>query len=197
MRTALTNGRILSADGIVDDKVLLIDGARIEALVPRDDPRLRQAAVEDLNGQLLVPGFIDIQVNGGGGVLFNDAPDTRAIRTIGDAHRKFGTTGFLPTIISDDLEKIGRAIAAVQAAIDEGLPGVLGMHVEGPFLNRARRGVHEAKHLRTLDASLLPLLCSLRGGRMNWMSSRKTASPGAAAPSSSPRTSPIRRNASI
>ncbi len=166
MRTALVNGRILSADGIVDDKVLLIDGARIEALVPRDDPRLQQAAAEDLDGQLLVPGFIDIQVNGGGGVLFNDAPDTRAIRAIGDAHRTFGTTGFLPTIISDDLEKIGRAIAAVQAAIDDGLPGVLGMHVEGPFLNRARRGVHEAKHLRTLDASLLPLLCSLRGGRM-------------------------------
>jgi N-acetylglucosamine-6-phosphate deacetylase len=166
MRSALANGRILTADGIVTGQVLLLNGARIDALVPRDDPRCRQAALEDLDGQLLVPGFIDIQVNGGGGVLFNDAPDTDSIRAIGDAHRQFGTTGFLPTVISDDMETIAQAIAAVQAAIDGGLPGVLGMHVEGPFLNRARRGVHDARHLRTLDASLVPLLCSLRGGRM-------------------------------
>jgi N-acetylglucosamine-6-phosphate deacetylase len=166
MRSALANGRILTADGIVTGQVLLLNGARIDALVPRDDPRCRQAALEDLDGQLLVPGFIDIQVNGGGGVLFNDAPDTHSIRAIGDAHRQFGTTGFLPTVISDDMETIAQAIAAVQAAIDGGLPGVLGMHVEGPFLNRARRGVHDARHLRTLDASLVPLLCSLRGGRM-------------------------------
>ena len=166
MRTALSNGRILTTDGIVTDQVLLLDGARIEALVPRNDPRCQQAAADDLAGQLLVPGFIDIQVNGGGGVLFNDAPDIHSIRAIGDAHRQFGTTGFLPTVISDDMETIGQAIAAVQAAIDSGLPGVLGIHVEGPFLNRARRGVHDARHLRTLDATLVPLLCSLRGGRL-------------------------------
>src|SRR5258708_17561038 len=159
-------GGCVTADGIVTDQVLLLDGARIEALVPRNDPRCRQAATEDLGGQLVVRGFIDIQVNGGGGVLFNDAPDIHSIRAIGDAHRQFGTTGFLPTVISDDMETIGQAIAAVQAAIDSGLPGVLGIHVEGPFLNRARRGVHDARHLRTLDATLVPLLCSLRGGRL-------------------------------
>lgn len=165
MRTALANGRLLTPAGIVAGQVLLLAGARIEALVEPGDPRCRDAQREDLGGRLLVPGFIDIQVNGGGGVLFNDAPGIEAIRTIGAAHRRYGTTGFLPTVISDDLGTIGRAIDAVQAALDAGVPGVLGVHVEGPFLNRARRGVHEARHLRPLDATLVPQLRALRGGR--------------------------------
>ena len=165
MRTALANGRILTADGIVTGHVLLLAGGRIEALVDPSDPRCRDARVEDLGGQRLVPGFVDIQVNGGGGVSFNDDPGPDSIGAIGAAHRQFGTTGFLPTIISDDVGTIGRAIEAVQASIDQMLPGVLGIHIEGPFLNRARRGVHDARHLRSLGADLVPLLCSLRGGR--------------------------------
>ena len=114
---------------------------------------------------MLLPGFIDVQVNGGGGVLFNDDPSIDSIRAIGAAHRRFGTTGFLPTLISDDLDTIAQAIAAVQNALDAGLPGVLGIHIEGPFLNWARRGVHDPKHLRLLDSSLVALLCGLRSGR--------------------------------
>jgi N-acetylglucosamine-6-phosphate deacetylase len=114
---------------------------------------------------MLVPGFIDVQVNGGGGVLFNDNPSLETVRAIGQAHRQFGTTGFLPTLISDDLDTIGEAIAAVQAALDAAVPGVLGMHIEGPFLNERRRGIHESKHLRVLDTSLVSLLARLRGGR--------------------------------
>jgi N-acetylglucosamine-6-phosphate deacetylase len=98
-------------------------------------------------------------------VLFNEDPGSGSIRTIGTAHRRFGTTGFLPTLISDDLDVIARAIAAVRAAIVAGVPGVLGIHIEGPFLNRSRRGVHDAKHLRKLDSSIVPLLCSLQTGR--------------------------------
>jgi len=165
MRTALMNGRVLTPEGERADCAVLLRGARIEALVPPDDPRCRDVRVEDLGGQLLVPGFIDTQVNGGGGVLFNDGPDSGSIRAIGAAHRRFGTTGFLPTLISDDLDVIARAIAAVQSAIAAGVPGVLGIHIEGPFLNRARRGVHDAKHLRKLDSSIVPLLCSLRTGK--------------------------------
>jgi len=165
MRSALVNGRILGPAGVVAGQVLLLEDGRIEALVGIDDARVTGARTVDLNGQLLVPGFIDIQVNGGGGVLFNDDPSVEAIRVIGAAHRRFGTVGFLPTVISDDLATIGRAIAAVQAAIDDGVAGVLGIHIEGPYLNDARRGIHESRHLRALEASALPLLCSLRGGR--------------------------------
>ncbi len=165
MRTALVNGRILTDKGIVGGQTLLIDGARIVALAEPADPRFRDAVTEDLNGQILLPGFIDVQVNGGAGVLFNDLPSARSIDAIGAAHRRYGTTGFLPTLISDDLEVIARAIDAVQSALDAAVPGVLGIHIEGPFLNHARRGVHKAKHLRRLDTSLVSLLCRLRGGR--------------------------------
>jgi N-acetylglucosamine-6-phosphate deacetylase len=165
IRSALVNGRLLTGEGIVSGRALLLAGPRIEALVDPADARCRDAVSVDLGGKLLLPGFIDVQVNGGGGVLFNDDPTPETIRAIGAAHRRFGTTGFLPTLISDDLDTIKRAITGVQAALDAGLPGVLGIHIEGPFLNGARRGVHDPKHLRLLDASLVSLLCRLRSGR--------------------------------
>jgi N-acetylglucosamine-6-phosphate deacetylase len=165
MRTALVNGRILAGDGVVSGRTLLLSGSRIEALVEPGDSRCRKAAIVDIEGQLLLPGFIDVQVNGGGGVLFNDDPSPESIRAIGAAHRRFGTTGFMPTLISDDLQTIGRAIDAVQWALDGGMPGVLGIHIEGPFLNSARRGVHDSKHLRLLDAGLVSLLSRLRTGK--------------------------------
>jgi N-acetylglucosamine-6-phosphate deacetylase len=165
MRTALVNGRLLTGAGTVSGQTLLLSGARIEALVDPRDPRCTGALTVDLEGLLLLPGFIDVQVNGGGGVLFNDDPNPESIRAIGAAHRRFGTTGYLPTLISDDLDTIGRAIAAVQAALDAGMPGVLGIHIEGPILNWARRGVHSSKHLRLLDAGMVALLSRLRGGR--------------------------------
>jgi N-acetylglucosamine-6-phosphate deacetylase len=165
VRTALVNGRLLTGSGLVSGQTLLLSAGHIEALVDPDDSRCADALIVDLEGRLLLPGFIDVQVNGGGGVLFNDNPNPETIRAIGAAHRRFGTTGFLPTLISDDVDTIGRAIAAVQSALDQGMPGVLGIHIEGPFLNWARRGVHDSKHLRLLDTSLVTLLSRLRGGR--------------------------------
>jgi N-acetylglucosamine-6-phosphate deacetylase len=165
VRTALVNGRILAGEQIVTGQTVLLTDGRIEAVVFPADPRCRDAVSVDLGGHILLPGFIDVQVNGGGGVLFNDDPSPETIRAIGAAHRQFGTTGFLPTLISDDLDTIGQAIAAVQSSLDAGLPGALGIHIEGPFLNWARRGVHDPKHLRRLDNGVISMLCSLRGGR--------------------------------
>jgi N-acetylglucosamine-6-phosphate deacetylase len=166
MAVALFNGRVLEDDGLVEGRCVLIESGRILDVVAESDPRCRAAAQRyDLGGHLLLPGFIDSQVNGGGGVLFNDAPSVEAIRAIGRAHRKFGTTGFLPTLISADLDVVARAIAAVQGAIQAGVPGVLGIHIEGPFLNVARKGVHDPAKLRGLDGSAIGLLTSLRGGK--------------------------------
>jgi N-acetylglucosamine-6-phosphate deacetylase len=165
MAVALVNGRVLADDGLIVGKCVLLDAGRIVDLMAESDPRCQAAQRYDLRGQLLLPGFIDSQVNGGGGVLFNDAPSVETIRAIGRAHRRFGTTGFLPTLISADLDVVARAIAAVQGAIQAGVPGVLGIHIEGPFLNVVRKGVHDPAKLRELDTSAVGLLTSLRGGR--------------------------------
>ena len=164
MATALVNGRVLGQDGFLDGKAVIIDGAAIARLaeaadLPADLDRY------DLEGDLLVPGFIDTQVNGGGGVLFNDSPTVETIRTIGEAHRRFGTTGFLPTLISDDLDVIRAGIDAVDAAIAASVPGVLGIHVEGPYLNEQRKGIHDGDKIRELDEEGLAVLTSAKSGR--------------------------------
>lgn len=165
MTVALVNGRVLDDNGLIGDRCVLLERGRIVDVVAESDPRCRSARRHDLKGRMLLPGFIDLQVNGGGGVLFNDAPSIESIRAIGAAHRRFGTTGFLPTLISDDLDVVARAIAAVQGAIQAGVPGVLGIHIEGPFLNVARKGVHDPAKFRELDASAVGLLTSLKGGK--------------------------------
>ncbi len=165
MLQALTNGRIAAKDGMRDRDAVLVEDGWIVDVVPDNDPRLGAAQRHDLQGALLLPGFIDTQVNGGGGVFFNDEPTPDAIRTIGAAHRKFGTTGFLPTLISDDLGVVERGIAAVAAAIRDGVPGVLGIHLEGPFLSPARKGVHDETKFRALDDQALALLTSLKVGK--------------------------------
>jgi N-acetylglucosamine-6-phosphate deacetylase len=164
MAVALVNGRVLLDEGFVEGKAVVIDGAMIADVVEVDAIPASLGRY-DLEGGLLVPGFIDTQVNGGGGVLFNDSPTVETIRTIGEAHRRFGTTGFLPTLISDDLHVIRAGIEAADAAIAEGVPGVLGIHVEGPFLNEQRKGIHDADKIRELDEEGLAILTSAKSGR--------------------------------
>jgi N-acetylglucosamine-6-phosphate deacetylase len=164
MTLALVNGRLLRDSGWVENQVLLIEGARIKQIVARDSGWSADS-IYDLQRQTLLPGFIDVQVNGGGGVLFNDDPSVASIRQIGRAHRRFGTTGFLPTLISDDLDVVSRAVKAAQDALEAGVPGVLGIHIEGPFLNAARKGVHDETKLRWLNEDALGLLTSLKGGK--------------------------------
>jgi N-acetylglucosamine-6-phosphate deacetylase len=165
MSTALVNGRILNGQGFVGGLGVVIDGDRIAAVLPEAEALARADDRFDLAGGRLAPGFIDTQVNGGGGVLFNDDLTVDAIAAIGAAHRRFGSTGFLPTLISDDLDAIDRAMRAVEQAIAAGVPGVLGVHVEGPFLNAARAGIHDKAKFRLLDERARTLLGSLRAGR--------------------------------
>jgi N-acetylglucosamine-6-phosphate deacetylase len=164
MATALANGRVLLDDGLRDGLAVLLEGGDIAAIVRDDDPRVRASAVHDLGGGVLLPGFIDAQVNGGGGVLFNNAPDVAALRAIGAAHRRFGTTGFLPTLISDDVDVMRAAIGAVREAIARRVPGVLGIHLEGPYLAAARKGTHDAGKFRVPDAAEIELATSLGTG---------------------------------
>jgi len=164
MDIALVNGRVMTEDGLADGLAVRVHGERIAAVGPAAEVAAG-ARTHDLGGASLLPGFVDIQVNGGGGVLFNAAPTVDAIAAIGRAHRRFGTTSFLPTLISDDLDVVAAAIAAVREAIAQGVPGVLGIHIEGPFLNPRRRGIHQLDKLRRIDEAALELLTSLGVGR--------------------------------
>jgi N-acetylglucosamine-6-phosphate deacetylase len=164
MTEALVNGRIFGPQGLLADHAVLFAAGRIIEVVREDDPRVAQARSHDLHAALLLPGFIDLQVNGGGGVLFNDEPTVAGIRAIGEAHRRHGTTGFLPTLISDDLSVVAQAIGAVEQAITQEVPGVLGIHIEGPYLSQLRKGVHNPALIRRPDQDIVELLSGLTNG---------------------------------
>ena len=154
----------VAADSIFDGSVVhkhaavLVEGERIASVGPRRQLPEDVVVHELPTGCWLAPGFIDVQVNGGGDVLFNDAPSHAAIARIVDAHRRYGTTGLLPTLISDSPEKMRVALEAVQSFPKNS--GVLGIHFEGPFLSPAKPGVHDPSILRRPTSEDLALLTS-------------------------------------
>jgi len=161
--TVIRGATLLLPDGRWHEGAVVIEAGRIAAV---DTVRTMSPEADslELEGGYLVPGLFDCQVNGGGGVLFNDAPTVATLKTMAEAHRTFGTCAMLPTLISDDMDKVRAAIAAVEQAIDEGVPGIVGIHLEGPMLNPAKRGIHDARHFRTFDPETIALFASLRNG---------------------------------
>lgn len=164
-RFALVGGRVMTSAGLAEGLALEIANGRIAAVVA-ESALAEGVERRDLDGGLLLPGFIDTQVNGGGDALFNDAPTVETIARIGAAHREFGTTGFLPTLISDDLAVVERALSAMAEARTAGVRGVLGAHIEGPFISHRRQGIHEFEHFRPLDRTAVELLARDWGGRV-------------------------------
>jgi N-acetylglucosamine-6-phosphate deacetylase len=158
----------IAADHVFDGAVVhrnaavVIDGTHIAGIVPRTELPSTMA-VRVLDGAWLAPGFIDIQVNGGGDLLFNDSPTPEGIATIAAAHRHFGTTGLLPTLISDTPEKMRAGLAAVDAIMARD-PGVLGIHLEGPFLSPEKPGVHDLRAIRKPTREDAALLTAPRQG---------------------------------
>jgi len=163
MTVSFINAQIVTPDGIITG-TLTCEGETIAA-IETGPVTERDREIVDVAGGYLLPGFIDTQVNGGGGVLFNDDTTLEGIAAIGRAHRAYGTTGYLPTLISDELEVIDAAMRATEAAIEAGVPGVLGLHIEGPFISRERKGIHNPDLFRTLDAQSKALLKSLKRGK--------------------------------
>ena len=161
---ALTHAQVLTDEGFRLDAAVLIEGGRIVDIVDAADAVRRADEMRDLHGAWLLPGFIDIQVNGGGGVLFNNATSVDALRTIMAGHRRFGTTAMLPTLISDDVDVMERAVAATRAAIAQGVPGILGIHLEGPYLAPARKGTHNENTFRVPDAVEIGKVTALDNG---------------------------------
>ncbi|MFC7054198.1 N-acetylglucosamine-6-phosphate deacetylase [Hansschlegelia quercus] len=161
-RFVLKPQRLFDGQAFRDGAVVLVDGQRIAA-VGADADMPSEVARIVVEG-LLAPGFIDVQVNGGGGVLLNDDPSPAAMAAIARAHRRFGTTGLLPTLITDTSERMAAALAASDQAVRASVPGVLGVHIEGPFLNPARKGVHDPALMRAPKDDDLALLTEARAG---------------------------------
>lgn len=149
MAIALTGARIFTGEDFLDGHAVVVEASRIVDVLP--ETKTGAAQRRDLGGGLLAPGFIDVQVNGGGGALLNDNPSVDTVRTIATAHRRFGTVGMLPTVITDAPQVIARAVTSVARAMAEGVPGVLGIHIEGPFLDAARKGAHAARFIREME----------------------------------------------
>jgi N-acetylglucosamine-6-phosphate deacetylase len=160
---AVAARHVFDGAAVHEDTAILIDGGKIAGIVPRNAVLGKTPLRELPDNAWLAPGFIDIQVNGGGDVLFNDAPTPDAIRAIVKAHRKFGTTALLPTLISDSAEKMAVAMAAVDSLVGVE-PGVLGIHLEGPFLSPEKPGVHDPRALRRPTAQDLAALTAQHQG---------------------------------
>ena len=127
--------------------------------------RPRGGGEVDLGGGVLAPGFIDVQVNGGGGALMNDHPSADVVARIAESHRKYGTVGVMPTLVTDTPEKMRAAIAAVREARRR-FPSVLGIHLEGPFLDPARKGAHDANYIRPIEPSDIEMIAGADCGAM-------------------------------
>jgi len=154
------NGCIVTPGGIVERGSVEVREGRIAAVANSGAADRANGGFIDLGGDYLLPGFVDVQVNGGGGVLFNDDPSAATAVRIAQAHRAFGTTRLLPTLISDDLDKVEQAIKAIDGAVASDTPGIAGLHLEGPFLNVEKRGIHDERKLRPLSDEAMGLLTS-------------------------------------
>ena len=156
--TALVGARIFDGERFLDDHAVVVEGARIAGVAPYAE-RPRDSGEVDLGGGLLAPGFIDVQVNGGGGALMNDRPSADVVARIAESHRRYGTVGLMPTLVTDTPEKMRAAIAAVRRARRR-FPSVLGIHLEGPFLDPARKGAHDASYIREIEPSDIEMIAN-------------------------------------
>ena len=136
--------RIFDGQNFSDDQVLTINDGKITA-IDQDTSNVDVKATG-----LVVPGYIDLQINGGGGALFNDSPSVDNLKIIMAAHAKFGTTAMMPTLITDKVEVMQQAADAIAQAINESVPGIVGIHFEGPHLSVEKKGTHCADYIRPI-----------------------------------------------
>ncbi len=160
-KTAYIGANIFDGQQMHTNCALLINGGRIDGIVS-DDALSDDYARVELSGGLLTPGFIDLQVNGGGGVLLNQDPTIQGIQTICEAHLQFGTTSLLPTLITDAPDVTKRAIDAAIEAESKNVPGFLGLHLEGPHLSMQKKGAHSPNLIRQVTDQDIEILCEAK-----------------------------------
>ena len=159
-KVAFTNCDIFTGSEVLSHHAVLVEDGRVLSIV---DLESLSADVEvlDLDNSILAPGFIDLQVNGGGDVMFNDDPSAESLLRIGNAHRQFGTTDFLPTFITGEPSGMHAAAEAVREVARDASSGVLGVHFEGPCIAKSMAGVHDPSQIRPPDSDVVSAWMSL------------------------------------
>ena len=161
MSYAICAARIFNGEKMLHDHAVVVENERITGVV---ETAKLPTGISQINreGGILAPGFIDVQVNGGGGVLLNNTPERNTLDTMTSAHRRYGTTAMMPTIVSDTTHRQKECVEAIQAAMSGGNQSVLGVHLEGPFLDLEKRGVHKADTIREIQDTDMDWLCTLQ-----------------------------------
>ncbi|WP_086930263.1 N-acetylglucosamine-6-phosphate deacetylase [Agarilytica rhodophyticola] len=152
MLKTLTGATIFDSQHFFENHGIILSGENIQAIMPLSELPENIERVELAHG-IVAPGFIDLQVNGGGGKLFNNKPCLETLKYMLDGHRQKGTTSMMPTFISDNPSSYSCAVEAVHEAFDKSYKGILGLHLEGPFLVESRRGTHSASYIRKASSS--------------------------------------------
>lgn len=156
--TVFEGATLFDGAALAEGMALVVEAGRIAALLPAAEAPAGARRVR-LEGGILAPGFVDLQVNGGGGLMLNDAPTVDGIAAICAAHARLGTTALLPTLITDTPEATAATIEAGVAAAAAGVPGFAGLHLEGPHLDPRRKGAHDPALIRPMQAEDLARLC--------------------------------------
>jgi N-acetylglucosamine-6-phosphate deacetylase len=163
MKVLVQGASIFDGDQIHNNAALALDGTELLG-VESNASHLDCDLVVALDGGYIVPGFVDVQVNGGGGALFNASPSVDTVRHIARSHATYGTCAMLPTVITDTPDVLDAAIRAVAEAIKDGVPGVIGIHIEGPFLDPVRKGAHDPRFIRRMTDKDITFLISANCG---------------------------------
>lgn len=155
-RIVYTGAQVFDGVTLHEDAALVVENGAATAILPATEAPSGKSVV--LDGGVLTPGFVDLQANGGGGVMFNDETSVEGLRVIAAAHVLTGTRAFLPTLITDTPDRTRAAIDAVAAAVADGVPGIAGLHLEGPHLAVAQKGAHDADLIRPMTDQDVDLL---------------------------------------
>lgn len=154
---AIVNGELFIGNKFYTSKVLIIDGERIVDIIPQEELTTTYGNIETIDAEnaYVTPGFIDLQLNGCGGVLFNDDISLETLDTMHKTNLKYGCTSFTPTLITTGDESIEKAIELVKGIENKGKYGVIGLHIEGPYISLQKKGIHNPKFIRKADEAMI------------------------------------------
>ncbi|MDO5089087.1 MAG: N-acetylglucosamine-6-phosphate deacetylase [Leptotrichiaceae bacterium] len=154
----IKNAKIFDGEKFINKNTVIIEGKKIKKVVNEGDLSVKDTdghEVKDIKGMILSPGFLDLQLNGCGGVLFNDDISRKTLEIMNETNKKFGCTSFLPTLITSPDEKIERALKLMEEIGDKEEIGVLGLHIEGPYISVERKGIHRPEYIRVLSDEMV------------------------------------------